>query len=408
MPLLLISISIFSLMCFAQEKNTLQDEVLQALKDAANYTVNVLLDEEGKSRCDYNMTEAKWYPYEEPWHTGQLIYGLIEAYRVTKEKKYLEAAKRAGNWWVSLEIKDHPKLKGMVRAVHGDHAGEVIVFATVSDGTAGLFKLYEITKDKKFAEVPTKAGKWMLENMCDLEKGVCYDNVDPKTGEVLTQNSPFHKGKKNQTLYDVSRPNNEGSLFLDMYEFTGEERYKNAFITLCNSVVEKQDEHGLWMDFIPNHKGPGTFHPRFNLWYAESLLEGYDLTKDRKYLAAAKRTVERYIQAQKKDGTIYYKNFLDGRAERGSICGSSVSFLGMLMIRLEGYGMGEFKDRIDLCAKWILKNRFSNTHTDPNLRGALMNIRTRFRKGKHWMVNRDVGTAFGMRFLAAYHDYKTK
>ncbi len=391
---------------FVQPDGSHREAVVQALREGAQYAMEVILDEEGKSRCDYNMTEGRWYPYEEPWHTGQIIYGLLEAHRITGEATYLAAARRAGDWWVSLEIKDHPKLKGMVRAIHGDHAGEVIVFATVSDGTAGLFKLYETTGDRRYAEAPTRAGKWMLENMCDLEAGLCYDNVDPKTGEVLKQNSPFHRDKEKQELYDVARPNNEGSLFLDMYEFTGEERYKEAFIALCNSLVEKQDEHGLWMDFMPNHKDQGTFHPRFNLWYAESLLKGYDLTGNRDYLDAAKRTVERYAAAQRPSGVIYYKNYLDGRADHGSICGSSVSFMGMLMIRLIDYGVGAaFKERVELCADWVLKNRFFSDHSDPNLRGAFMNIRLRFRKGKHWMVNRDVGTAMGLRFLAAYHDY---
>ncbi len=83
-----------------------------------------MLDEDGKSKCDYNVTEGKWYEYEPPWHTGQIIYGLIETYRVTGNEKYLEAAKKAGDWWTSLLITDHPKLKGMIKAAHGDHAGD--------------------------------------------------------------------------------------------------------------------------------------------------------------------------------------------------------------------------------------------------------------------------------------------
>jgi len=70
--------------------------VLKAISEAAHYGSTVLLDEEGKSRCDYNMTLGKWFPYEEPWHTGQLILGLLDAYRITGNKEFLEAAKRGG------------------------------------------------------------------------------------------------------------------------------------------------------------------------------------------------------------------------------------------------------------------------------------------------------------------------
>lgn len=392
---------------FAEIKEPTKEEVKQALIDGANYSINVLLDDEGKSRCDYNVTEGKWYEYEPPWHTGQIIYGLIEAYRITGNQKYLDAAKKAGDWWVSLLITDHPKLKGMIRAAHGDAAGKTIIFATVSDGTAGLFNLYKETKIKKYAEVPTSAGQWMLDNMYVPEKKVFYDCVDPVSGEVMKENSPFWPDTKNQTLFDVARTNNEGSIFKDMYEFTGDEKYKKIFIELCESLLEYQTPEGLWMRFMPNNYLKGNFHPRFNLWYAESLLEGYDLTGDKRYLNAAKKTLLFYQKFQKKNGTFYYKNFIDGSSDRGSICGSAVSFMGLLWIRMVGYGEGdEFKENIEKSVNWVIKNRFSNDHPDKNLRGAFLNLRVRNKKGKIWITQRDVGTSFGMRFLAAYYKYK--
>ncbi|MBK5719843.1 hypothetical protein JGH11_03045 [Dysgonomonas sp. Marseille-P4677] len=78
---------------FAQtSKAPSKDELIKALNECATYTSTILLDEEGKSRCDYNTIERKWYPYEEPWHTGQLIFGLLEAYKVTKNKETLCSA----------------------------------------------------------------------------------------------------------------------------------------------------------------------------------------------------------------------------------------------------------------------------------------------------------------------------
>jgi len=197
---LLISISfilvlITTSLTVAQAQLQTKEQVLKALVAGADYSIDVLLDDEGKSKCDYNITEGKWYKYEPPWHTGQIIYGLIEAYKITGNQKYLNAAKRAGDWWVSLLIEDHSKLNGMLRAAHGDAAGNTIVFATVSDGTAGLFNLYKQTKEKKYAEVPTSAGEWMLNNMYVPEYKVFYDCVDPVSGEVLKENSPFWPDK---------------------------------------------------------------------------------------------------------------------------------------------------------------------------------------------------------------------
>jgi hypothetical protein len=307
-----------------------------------------------------------------------------------------------------LQIEKGP-LTGMLNAVHGDVLGdEFIVFATVSDGTPGIYELSKVTNDKKYASVATSSASWLLQNTYYAEEGVCYDVIHP-SGTVLKQNSPFWKDLENrQTLFHVSRPNTEGSLFLDAFDFTGDTAFKEAFINLCNSLVEKQGPEGLWMQFMPNHNDAKTFHPRFNIWYAESLIRAFETTKDTKYLEAAAKTARAYQKVQKADGTIYYKNYIDGTPpDRGSICGSSVAFSGILWIKLAQNGYTEFNDNIDLSANWLLKNRYSSEHPDVNLAGAVVNTRVRYnRNNKIWFVNRDVGTTFALRFFKDYINYK--
>lgn len=385
------------------------EKLIKAINEMATYSSDVVLDKDGKSRCDYNLIDGKWYPYEVPWHTGQIILGLLDTYKITGDKKYLDAAKKAGDWWISLEIKNDPTFAGMIRAVHGDDVGEnQVVFATTTDGTHGLFELTKVTGDKKYANVATSAIKWLKNKMYYPEKGVCYDFADIKTAEVLKDNSPFHPDKKNQDLYDVARPNTEGSPFKDVYEYTGDTVFLNADILLCNSILDKQTPEGAWMNFTPNSIEKKSFHPRFNLWYAESLLDAYDLTKDKKYLESAARTARLYANVQTKDGTIYYDNFLDGKSDKSSVCGSATALAGIIWIRLAGYGYTEFIPNYERSAKWLLINRFSQTHPDPNLRGAVIDTRVRSKKGENTITQRDVGTTFGMRFLAAYYNLKFK
>ena len=404
--MILTLLLLFSLFPGRAQDSGLKEKVLKVINEGAVCAGKVLLDGEGKSRCDYYINRGEWVPYEPAWHTGQIIYALTEAYRVTGEKSYLEDAVRAGNWWVSLEIKDNPEMKGLIRAIHGNGVNE-IVFATISDGTAGLYRLSKATGDEKYARVATSSGDWLYRHTYDREHGVCYDIIDPATGRVVKENSPFWPEKTHQGLYDVARPNTEGSLFLDMYRFTGEETYKKAFIDLCNSLVEKQSDNGLWMDFMPNHKADNSFHPRFNLWYAESLLDCYELTKDKKYLNAAIKTAEMYAKAQQKNGTIYYRNYTDGTPpDRSSVCGSAVSFSGIIWIRIMELGGGDqFEKNIQRSLKWVLINRFPSGHPDPNLRGVFLNTRTKKKKGEVRLINRDVGTSFGIRFLVKYYDH---
>jgi len=146
-------------------------DILNAITSCATYLSDVLLDDQGKSRCDYQMLEGKWYDYEPPWHTGQIVYALVEAYNVTKNDKFLRAARRGGDWWTSLQIKEHPTLSGMVRAIHGDGL-DYIVFATVSDGTAGLYRLFEATGEKRYAEVQRQQGSGCWQT-CTSPKNGC-------------------------------------------------------------------------------------------------------------------------------------------------------------------------------------------------------------------------------------------
>ncbi len=402
-----VSLSLFAKSSVAQSADSVKHRILNQIGEMADYSCTTLLDQHGESRCDYNITLGKWFPYEPAWHTGQIINALVGAYELTRDGRLLSYAKKAGDWWCSLKISDKPKLQGLIKAVHGDYVGDYIVFSTISDGTPGLFRLYDATGDKKYADIPTEAGKWLLKNTFIPERGMFYDAISAKTGEVMKQNSPFWPDKKDQTLEDVARPNNEGSLFLDMYLYTKDEKYKKIFLEVCNSLVEKQGPQGLWMQFTPNKIADGSFHPRFNLWYAESLLNGYELTHDAKYLEAAKRTLETYQKAQQEDGTIYYKNYLDGRFDKGSVAGSAVAFAGLLWIRMVEYGAGEeFKASIERSYKWISKNHFSYDHPDKNLRGGVIDLNVRNKGGKLWITQRDLGTTFSLRFLVDYYKYK--
>ncbi len=383
-----------------------KEEVLKAMRSAADHASQVLLDENGKSRCDYSLLDGKWFDYEPAWHTGQLINGLVEVYKVTKDERYLAAAKKAGDWWVGLEIKDDPKFKGMVRAIHGDGIN-YIVCATITDGTPGLFNLYRLTKDKRYAEVPTSAGVWMLDHFYLPKEGMFYDAADPQTGQVLKEGSAFRTKNAKGRLSDVARPNNEGSLYKDMFEYTGNTKYKEVFLNLCESLVAKQGPEGLWMEYPPNDDTKGTFHPRFNLWYAESLIEGFLLTGNKSYLDAARKTLVFYTKYQKKDGTFYYENYLDGHSNENSVTGSTVAMLGLLWLRVDQIGVGyDFTRNLERSARWIVDNHFAADHPDKNLAGATLNVRTRVKDGKLYLTQRDLGTSFAMRFLSAYFNVR--
>jgi hypothetical protein len=104
---------------------------------------------------------------------------------------------------------------------------------------------------------------------------------------------------------------------------------------------------------------------------------------------------------------LYYKNYVDKRKPNPeSISGSGASLAGIVWLQLVRAGRGEeFISNIEKTAKWIYTNRYPENHADPNLRGAYLNPRQRDRNGTIWIVNRDLGTTFGMRFLCDYFKF---
>ena len=381
-------------------------KILAAIQAGGKNAATQILDAQGRAQGDYDILRNQWYEYEAPWHTGQTINGLLAAYEITKDKSILTAARKAGDWWVSLEYKDHPQLKGMLRAIHGDHVGNIIVTATITDGTPGLFRLSRITGDRKYADCATRSGDWIIKHMYIEREALIYDGVNPATGAVMKDKSPFtsRNGGPQITLFDVARPNNEGYLFKDMFLHTKEEQYKKVFLNLCDGLVKRQHENGFWMDFDPNEPKTGRIHPRFNLWNAESLLEGYELTRNPAYLEAALKTARATQKLQKKNGVMYSTNFVDGRSREDSIVGSGVSFAGILWLRLYKLGYQEFKESIEVSLDWTLKNQFAPNHPDKNLAGAFFESKVNVQPDRSVrLIVRDLSTAFALRFLADYY-----
>jgi len=385
-----------------------KSKIEQSLVYGIQHAAKVCLDEEGKARGDYEIITGKWNEYEPAWHTGQLIQGLLQAHQVTQDKNALKYAQKAGEWWVNLQFPEGHPLAGYLSAVHGASVGNLVNTTTITDGTPGLFDLTDVTGDKKYAEVATSAGKWILDNLYLPEHRLSYNIVDPEAGEIWKDKSPHaqHQGHP-ITIKQVARPNAEGYLWKDMYEFTGEERYKKAFLELCNGLVETQSDNGFWMDFEPNDPNTGKIHARFNTWNAEALIEAYTLSKNQKYLDAAIKTGQGLEEIQQNNGVIFYLSYTDGSVDDRSPCGSGTSFAGILWLRLFQLGQMQFKENIKKALDFTLRNQFSSTHADENLAGGYYEIRQKAKgNGQMKLIYRDIATAFGLRFLSDVHQFE--
>jgi hypothetical protein len=380
-----------------------------ALSSVGRYVATVLVTPSGMGRSDYDLMTGRWLDYEPHWHTGQQIWGLVEAWRITGDAGLLRAARRAGNWWIGTEFRAPHPLAGLVNAWHGDHIGPLINFTTISDGTPGLYALSRATSDARYGATATRSGRWLWDNTrvpasVPGGDGLFYNFIDPDMGRVITDRSPTHRGVTSPTITQTARPNIEGFLFKDMCLATGEQVWCERFIAQARAALARQHANGLWMDFEPNNPDTGDVHPRFNIWNAEALIEAWTLTGDRAFLEGAARTGRFMASVQRPDGAIYYNLKSDGTFRRDSITGSATAFAGILWLRLREAGISGFDAPIERSLRWVLTNRFPATHPDPNLRGAVLETRVRVVDGATRIAIRDIASAFALRFLAMAHD----
>ena len=372
-------------------------DVRAAIVEITDAMATRLMDEQGRARGDYHWATGEWREYEVAWHTGQMIEALLAAHEVTGDARYLARARAAGDWWIGLELKDGP-FKGMVDAAHGDRLGSLINFTTVGNGTPGLFWLSRVTGDPRYADVATRAIKWLARNtQVPGHPGLYYNILDPATGRIWTDRSPHHDTEK-ASVEQVARPNIEGSPFLDACEHSGEAWLCEAHFDLARRTAARQSPNGFWMEFEPNDPGKGTVHPRFNTWNAEAMLRAYRATGDRVLLDAALATARANGALMEADGRFDYEQNASGARGRNAPTGSATAFAGLLWIDLHRMGHTQFAPQIHAAARWLIANRFPADHPDPNLRGLVKELRVK----NGAVIQRDLGNPFAVRFLAAY------
>jgi hypothetical protein len=397
----------------------------------------------GQAKCDYHVLKGEWYDYEQIWHTGQLAAGLMAARRTLgddDDNSTANGARRAGEWWVAQAVTQAGPTQGIVRSVdsreggHGcitDACGPTEDLTDISDGSRGMFLLTNLTGDDVFADVATRSAYWQLKNMfvSGLD-GMYYNVVNMTTGRHVTTPTMTMTARQSSSSSStgsidlIARSNIEGSLFLDACRHHGDQAMCDAFLSQADMTVARQDLHGLWMQWVPNDQTNDRFHPRFNTWYALSLLDAAEWLNDNKsdaktktsmYENAAIATARTMAQAQQISGTIYYWNVIvNGTSvpvpEKNAPCGSAVAVALQLWLRLYRRGHAEFVENIVRSVRWLLANQFSSSHPDTNLAGSYFELG--FRKLAKWdshneldVVQRDLATNTGLQSLADYVDY---
>lgn len=217
---------------------------------------------------------------------GGIVY-ILQVYKQTKDKKYLEAAIKAGEY---LEDYAFPAKTGgtyyylydLVSANEGDEDTIHVNFSHGSAGTAYLWAvLYEATGDAKYLERAEKVFEYLEGIASGDESAVLYPyQYHPKKG---TADDRFYLGM-------CGGPVGASFPYKKLYQITGDEKYLKQVKRLAEGLVRAGvPEHlswGYWGSKCICCGGPGVL---------EYFADLYELTGDELYKNYAIRTANKLI-----------------------------------------------------------------------------------------------------------------
>ena len=236
----------------------------------------------GKSEGDY----LYWSEQLDYCGDGSYIPFFAEVYRITKNEKYSDAARRFGNYlltkgkpaprggtyWnvVDLSIIDFPKGVFWVNLAHG------------TSGVGYIFTfIYNLTKEQKFLDAAKEAAKYI--------QGLAVGDDD---AVLIPYLDSIEDGPSNEFYYlsQCHGPAGTSLLFHALYDITGEKEYYDWVLKLSRGIIRagapENFSRGYWQSNCLCCGTPGIL---------EHFVSIYRLTGEKEFLDYAERTAKTII-----------------------------------------------------------------------------------------------------------------
>ncbi|HNZ83838.1 MAG TPA: glycosyltransferase [Candidatus Pacearchaeota archaeon] len=253
-----------------------QNEALpekERIRIALNWILR-MQNQDGGITSQYSLLYGRCPNFPET--TGYIIPTFIKGYYFLNDQKYLDAAKKAGDWLIEIQNE-----KGYFCDIF--YKDRPMIFDT-AQAMSGLIAIYNLDKNPKYLDAAKKAGDWLIAQQ--------------------EENGSWIKNSYNKIPHTYY---SRASLcLLELWLKTNEEKYKITSIKNLNWTISQQKENGFFENssfFSDNSPALHTI-----AYTLEGLLKSYIILKDdqkiesKKYLDAAKKTADRISLIIKKDG----------------------------------------------------------------------------------------------------------
>lgn len=352
----------------------------------------------GMLRNEYIQSEGLWNLFGTLWHTGQGIVAMLDAYALSGEKRFLDAAVLAGEWILEqqLDHDDHDDHDaGLIKGFEDD--GDAIGVSCILESLVGLFALERVTKNKKWLSAAISAVDWIARKSYIQGTGLFREPYHFHTRKF----GMHHFSLKHQ---ESARPLNDDAIFLLAYRATGEKKYLKIFQEATQLLVNEENPHmsGNWIDYMPNNLQAGTFHARMAFWWGMCLVHAYEEFGDSKILEVAVRSGEWYTKAQRLDGGLFYQTDLNFDTPTTWQCVSGMACAILLWRAIQIHtGDCRFDENIEKGLSYIMSSQITSAPKDSFLYGCFPEGFMPFDGNEYptyWI--RDIATIFSIQAMS--------
>lgn len=314
----------------------------------------------GAVRNEYDTRTAEWSLNGPVWHTGQAIRAVLIAHRHGGDAMLLEAALAMGDY-VARNIVSDPagSNDGLLLAYEGDNV--TVNNQTVFETLPGLFDLAEVTGDDAWIGHARRVADFALGGY-NASEGLLADHYHVNDRRFIIDPDNVLPGRI--TLDDA--------VLATLSDLTGDVRYRDVFLAMVGRALRDEDPAGTWVVYPPWHRDTGRLHIRASWWWGYPMLTAHDLTGDVRFLDAAVRAGDWYLQQQHLDGGFPYAPLVSGKHGSFALAtsGSAVSIILWASI-FARTGDERYREPIRRSLRFLAAAQLAPDADDPNVRGAL-------------------------------------
>jgi hypothetical protein len=271
----------------------------------------------------------------------------------------MEGARAGADFLLHNQIADRDDADYGLILAYEDHPDKVNVSA-ILECLDGLIHLSEATGEARYWDAAVEAARWVVRKAYAGD-GVFVDLYDPAERSFAAY------------AYGVrARPLAEDAALLKAYRQTGEARFLEVFLEVCERLLRDEDPPGNWINYPPCNPANGNIHPRHAYWWGRPMIEAWRETGDKRYLACALRSGEWYRHAQRRDGGLFRGTYRDFTTDSFGHATSGLACAMVMWLELEqAVGRRLFRDAFELGLDYCRRLQFRDV-SDENLRGAIL------------------------------------